>query len=164
MLRFTLHGPSQNSQVSTCCHGMPCRDVPGRVHVGVAPVPASHAHEPRLALATLCSDVLAGVTGLPRIRSFHLLDPPGCFLLQPGHQQSPTGLEDAPVEPSLLCDVPARVLHGPPLRAGHTLDVEVLDPDHVEAASKARGGGAWSAPNVDGRYRCGRGRTFAARW
>jgi hypothetical protein len=24
--------------------------------------------------------------------------------------------------------------------------------------------GAWSAPIVDGRYRCGRGRTFAARW
>src|SRR5665647_2757561 len=24
--------------------------------------------------------------------------------------------------------------------------------------------GAWRAPNVDGRYRCGRGRTFAARW
>jgi hypothetical protein len=25
MLRFALHGQGQNSQVSTRCHGMPCR-------------------------------------------------------------------------------------------------------------------------------------------
>src|ERR1035437_6946438 len=140
MLRFTLHGPSQNSAVSTCCHGMSCRDISGRVHVGVRPVPTNHAHEGRLALATLRSDVLAGVTGLRRVRSFHFLDPPGCFLLQPGHEQTPTGLEDAPVEPGLLCNLPARLLHGPPSRAGHTFDVEVLDSDHVEASSKACGG------------------------
>src|SRR5450631_558973 len=86
---------------------MACRDVFGRVHVGVAPVPASHAYEPRLALATA--------------RSLHFLDPPGCFLLQPGHQQTPTGFEDAPVEAGLLCDVAARVFHGSPRGPGHTL-------------------------------------------
>src|SRR5450631_4346523 len=85
------------------------------------PFPASHAYEPRLALATARSDVLAGVTGLRRVRSLHFLDPPGYVLLQPGHQQTPTGLEDAPVEAGLLCDVAARVLHGPPHGPGHTL-------------------------------------------
>jgi hypothetical protein len=59
VLRFTLHRPSQNSAVSTCCHAMSCRDVSsGRVHVGVRAVPASRAHEARLALATLGCDVL----------------------------------------------------------------------------------------------------------
>src|SRR5450631_1870271 len=45
MLRFTLHRPSQNSAVSTCCHAMACRDVFGRVHVGVALFPqATHTN------------------------------------------------------------------------------------------------------------------------
>jgi hypothetical protein len=114
MLRFTLHRPSQNSAVSTRCHDMPCRDICGRVHVGVRPVPASHANESRLALATLRCDVLAGVTGLRRVPSFDLLDPAGRFLLQPGHEQTPTGFEDAPVQASLLGDVPARLRHGSP--------------------------------------------------
>src|SRR5664280_3485746 len=131
MLRFTLHRPSQNSAVSTCWHGMSCRDVSGRVHVGVRPVPAGHAHEGRLALATLGSDVLAGVTGLRRVRSFYFLDPTGRLLLQPAREQTPTGFEDAPVEPGLLSDVSARVRHGPPRGAGHGLDVEVLEADHV---------------------------------
>src|ERR1019366_8978465 len=33
-------------------------------------------------------------------------DPTVCLLLQPGHEQTPTGFEDAPVEPGLRCDVP----------------------------------------------------------
>ena len=140
MLRFTLHRPSQNSQVSTCCHGMSCRDISGRVHIGVRLVPASHAHEGRLVLATLRSDVLAGVTGLRRVRSFDFLDPAGCFLLQTSNEHAPSGFEDAPVEPRLLGDVPARVLDGPSCGSGHTFDVEVLDPDHVEALGKACGG------------------------
>jgi hypothetical protein len=140
MLRFTLHRPSQNSQVSTRCHGMSCRDIPCRVHVGVRLVPARNAHEGRLALATLRCDVLAGVTGLRRVRSFDLLDPSRCFLFQPVHQLSPPRLEDAPVEPCLRSDVPPRVLDGSPSGAGHTLDVEVLDPDHVETPGKVCGG------------------------
>jgi hypothetical protein len=106
MLRFTLHRPSQNSAVSTCCHAMSCRDVSGRVHVGVRPVPASHTYEGRLALATLRCDVLAGMAGLRRVRSFHFFDPAGSLLLQSGHEQTPPGFEDAPVEAGLLCDVP----------------------------------------------------------
>src|SRR5664280_1986679 len=140
MLRFTLHGPSQNSAVSTCCHGMSCRDVSGRVHVGVRPVPAGHAYEGRLALATLGSDVLAGVTGLRRIRSFYFFDPTGRLLLQAAREQTPTGFEDAPVEPGLLCDVSARILHGPPSKAGHVFDVEVLEADHVEPAGEVGAG------------------------
>jgi hypothetical protein len=140
MLRFTLHRPSQDSAVSTCCHDMSCRDVSGRVHVGVRAVPAGHAHEGRLALATHRSDVLAGVTGLRRVRSFHFLDPTGRLLLQPVHEQTPTGCQDAPVEAGLGCDVPARVRHGPPSGAGHGLDVEVLEADHVEPAGEVGAG------------------------
>jgi len=88
MLRFTLHRPSQNSAVSTCCHDMSCRDIHGRVHVDIRPVPAGHTHESRLALATLRCDVLAGVTGLRRVRSFAFFDPTVCLLLQPGHEQT----------------------------------------------------------------------------
>src|SRR5664280_927304 len=140
MLRFTLHRPSQNSAVSTCWHGMSCRDVSGRVHVGVRPVPARNAHEGRLALATLGSDVLAGVTGLRRVRSFYFLDPTGRFLLQAAREQTPTGFEDAPVEAGLLCDVPARILHGSGSGAGHVFDVEVLEADHVEPAGEVGAG------------------------
>src|ERR1035437_5035446 len=140
MLRFTLHRPSQNSAVSTCCHGMACRDVSGRVHVGVRPVPASHTYEGRLALATLRCDVLAGVTGLRRVRSFHFFDPAGSLLLQPAREQTPPGFKDAPVEPGLLCDVPARILHGSGSGGSHAFDVEVLDPDHVEPGSEVGAG------------------------
>src|ERR1035437_6847563 len=140
MLRFTLHRPSQNSAVSTCCHGMACRDVSGRVHVGVRPVPASHTYEGRLALATLRCDVPAGMTGLRRAGSFHFLDPAGSLLLQPAREQTPPGFEDAPVEAGLLCDVPARILHGSGSGAGHAFDVEVLDPDHVEPGSEVGAG------------------------
>src|SRR5450759_505035 len=93
MLRFTLHRTSQNSAVSTCCHGMSCRAISCRVHDTVRLMPASHAHEERLALASLRCDVLAGVTGLRRVRSFDLLDPTGSLLLQPGHEQTPSGFE-----------------------------------------------------------------------
>src|ERR1035437_7479381 len=65
--------------------------------------------------------------GLRRVRSCDFLDPPGRLLLQPARERAPTGFEDAPVEPGLLCDVPARLLHGPPRTAGHALDVEVLE-------------------------------------
>jgi hypothetical protein len=140
MLRFTLHRPSQNSAVSTCCHGMSCGDISGRVHIGVRPVPARNAYESRLALTTLGSDVLAGITGLRRVRRVDFLDSSGCFLFQPAREQAPPRVEDAPVEPGLLCDVPIRLLDGSPRRSGHGLDVEVLDPDHVEAAGEVCGG------------------------
>jgi hypothetical protein len=80
------------------------------------------------------------MTGLRRVRSFDLLDPAGCFVFQPGHEQTPTGFEDAPVEASLGCDVPAGILHGSGSGAGHAFDVEVLDPDHVEPAGEVGAG------------------------
>src|SRR5665811_1096918 len=69
-----------------------------------------------------------------------LFDSPGCFLVQPAREQTPPGLKDAPVEAGLACEVPARVLHGPSRRAGHTFDVEVLEADHVEPASEVGAG------------------------
>lgn len=79
MLRFTFHRPSQDSQVSTCCHGMSCRDVSCRVHVGVRPVTASHAHEDHLALAPLGCNMPAGVAGLRRVRSLTFSTRVGTF-------------------------------------------------------------------------------------
>jgi hypothetical protein len=140
MLRFTLHRPSQNSAVCACCQAMSCCDVSGRVHIGVRVVPAGHAHEGRLALATVRCDVLAGVTGLRRVRSFDFLDPAGRFLLQPGHEQTPTGFEDAPAQPGLGCDVSAWFRHGSPRGAGHGFEVEVLDSDHVGPAGEVGAG------------------------
>src|ERR1035437_3507716 len=140
MLRFTLHRSSQNSAVSTRCHAMSCRDIHGRVHVGVRTVPARNTHESRLARTTLVRNMLAGVTGLRRVRSFDLLDPARCFLFQPGHEKPPPGLKDAPVEPGLLCDVPARLLHGSPRRSSHAFDVEVLNTDHIKPTSEVRAG------------------------
>src|ERR1035437_8471933 len=66
-----------------------------------------------------------------------LFDPAGSLLLQPAREQTPPGFEDAPVEPGLLCDVPARILHGSGSGGSHAFDVEVLDPAHVEPAGRS---------------------------
>jgi hypothetical protein len=139
MLRFTLHRPSQDSAVSTCWRAMSRRDVSGRVHVGVRPVPAGHAHEGRLALATLGSDVLAGVTGLRRVRSFHFFDPTGRFLLQQATSRPQPDLRMPRLSPAFC----ATFLPGfatVPRGAGHGLDVEVLEADHVEPAGEVGAG------------------------
>jgi len=60
-VEVTLHRPTQASEVCTCCHAHVLRDTSGRVHVSVCPVPERNAHESRLALTTLRSDVLAGL-------------------------------------------------------------------------------------------------------
>jgi hypothetical protein len=63
MVRFSLHRPSKSSAVSTRCHAMTWRDLRGRVHLTVRPVPAGNAHGPRVALTTLRSDIRSAVTG-----------------------------------------------------------------------------------------------------
>jgi hypothetical protein len=137
MLRFTLHRPSQNSAVCTCCHAMSFRDISGCVHRGVRLVPAGNAGEGHLPPPTAGCDVLAGVTGLRRVRRVDLLDPAGCFLFHPGHEQAPPSLEDAPVEAGLLCDAPTRLRCGSARGSGHGLDAEVLNPDHIDPRGRA---------------------------
>jgi len=106
-----VHGEVHASQTEPKLCGL---HAPSRHGLPRCFVPRSRRHSPRahkkrtrarVALATVRCDVLADVTGRRRVRSFDLLDPAGCLLLQPGHQQTPTGLEDAPVETGLGCDV-----------------------------------------------------------
>jgi hypothetical protein len=98
MLRFTLQRPSLNSAACTCRHPLSCHDLSGCVHLGVCPVPAGNAREGHLPATTVRCDVLAGVTGLRRAGKVDLLDPPGCSLFQPGHEQATPSFEDGPVE------------------------------------------------------------------
>lgn len=140
MLRFARHRPSQNSAVSTRWHAMGGRDIFGRVHASVPPVPTRHTYESRVALAMLRGDVLVGITGLPGTGSLEVLDLPGCLLLEPAREQVPTRLQDVPARAGLLCDVPVWLSDRSPSGSGHGLDVEVLDPDRVEPGGKVGAG------------------------
>src|SRR4029077_10434955 len=57
-LRFAVHGPG-NPVASPRSHGVPRRDVSGRVCVSVVGVPAGYAAEQGLALAAVRCDVPA---------------------------------------------------------------------------------------------------------
>lgn len=138
MGRFALHRPSQSSAVSTRCHAMTWRDLPGRVHLTVARVPTRNAHESRVALTTLRSEVRAGVYGSATGPQLAVSSLPGACLFQPGQEQPRARCEHAPVEPGFLCAAPAGTVHGSPSGSGH--DVEVLGPDHVQGVGEASGG------------------------
>ena len=82
MLRFTLHRPSRNSAVCTCCHAMVCRvflAAFGKSQATFVCVACGHranADVPTLRCTLRC-DVFAVVTGLGRLRSFHFFDVDG---------------------------------------------------------------------------------------
>ena len=100
-MRFAVHRPG-NPVASPRSHGVPRRDVPGRVHVSVAGVTAGSAPEDGLALARLPVHLPARRAPLARERGFDLLHPAGRLVLQPAHQQAPPRPQDAPVQPGLL--------------------------------------------------------------
>ena len=87
-MRFAVHGPGV-PEASPRSHGVPRRDVLGRVHVSVADISAGGAPEDGLALARLrvhlpaCRASLARERGVDRSRSA------GSFLLQTVDQQAP---------------------------------------------------------------------------
>lgn len=130
-LRFTLHSVQWPGR-STCCHRPSGGDVYGRIHVSVPGVPAGAAAEDGLALARLPIHDPACRTRLGRVRSSNLLDPTRSLVLQSGDQQAPTIDEDAAVESCLRCNVGSGLIEGSSSRAGHGLDIEVLDPDYIE--------------------------------
>jgi len=66
-LRFAVHGPG-NPVASPRSHGMPRRDIPGRVYISVDRQAAGAAPEPRLALSRFRVAVPAARVGLRRIR------------------------------------------------------------------------------------------------
>ena len=100
-MRFAVHGPG-NPVASPRSHGVPRRDVDGRVHVRVAGETAGRAQEARLALARLPIHVPARRAPLARERGSDLLHPAGGLVLQPADQQPPAGPQDLPVQPGLL--------------------------------------------------------------
>src|SRR5450631_1525564 len=130
---LAVHGPGC-PVASPRSHGVPRRDVPGRVHVRVAGEGAGRAHKARLALTRLWVHVPARRAPLAGVVRRDLLDPAGGFVLQAADQQSPARPQDLPVEAGLLADVPAGIAGRSPGGAGHVPDLEVLDPDHVEPA------------------------------
>ena len=107
-MRFAVHWPAQRQPLPRG-HGMPCRDVPGRIHVRVKPELAGGAPEDGLALARLRVHVPARRAALARIRGIDLLDAAWGLFFQPAHQDSPAGGEDLPVQPGLLLHVRAWV-------------------------------------------------------
>jgi len=132
-LRFTVHRPGFPA-ASPRSHGVPRRDVPGRVHVSVAGEPAGSAPEDGLALARLPVHLPARRAPLARERRTDLFHPAGRLLLQAAHQQPPPRPQDAPVQPSLSTDTSARAVPGALRGPGHRPDPQVLHPDHVEPA------------------------------
>ena len=138
-MRFAVHGAGC-PVASPRSHGVPRRDVPGRVHISVTGEVAGRARKTRLTLARLRVHVPARRAPLAGEVRLDLLDPARSFVLQPAHQQAPPGPQDPPVQPGLLPDVPAgstrRAFRGP----GHGPDLQVLDPDHVEPPRDVRAG------------------------
>ena len=146
-MRFAVRRPG-SPEASPRSHGVPRRDVPGRVHVSVAGVAAGHAAKQGLALAAARCDVPARRAALARVRGTYFLDPAGCLVLQAADQQAPSGSQDAPVQPGLGPDIAARFGQGASRGPGHVLDLKILDANHVEAPGDVGAGllGAVLAP------------------
>ena len=137
-MRFAVHRPGQR-RASPRSHGTPCRDtaccdVPGRVHISMARVAAGDAHEQRLALATVRSDMPARRAPLATERGIDLLHPTRSLLLQPGHQPTPTSGEDRPVQPGLLTNIAAGTPDRAPRRTRHVRDLQTLNPNQIKPA------------------------------
>ncbi len=132
-MRFAIHRQG-NPVASSRSHDVPRRDVLGRVHISVDHQATGAAPESRLALSRFRVAVPAARAGLRRVRGIDPLDPAGCFVLQAAYQQSPSGSQDAPIQPGLCANVSARRLHATARGATHIDDLEVLDTDHVEPA------------------------------
>jgi len=132
-LRFTVRRPG-NPVASPCSHGTPCRDVTGRIHVGVGLVPASNTPKDRLALAVVRCTVPTGRTGLRRERGIDPFYPTRRLVLQAGHQPPPTRGENASIQAGLGSHTPASLVDGSASRPGHARDVEVLHTNKVKPA------------------------------
>jgi hypothetical protein len=137
-LRFAVHGLTQR-QASPRRHGVPRRDIPGRVHVCVAGEIAGHAGEESLALAALHCDMPARRAALARVRGIDFLHPARGLVLQTAHQQAPARAHDLPIEAGFLAYIPARLLYGPLGGTRHMRDAKVFDSDHVKPARQVRG-------------------------
>ena len=117
-------------------HGVPRRDIDGRVHISVTGETAGSAPEHGLALTRSPVHLPArrGTAG----SCTRSTSPPGPAPSPPaGAPADPTRTAGFPVQSGLGADVPARVLPGAPCRPGHVRDLQFLDPDHVEPSRDA---------------------------
>jgi hypothetical protein len=137
-LRFAVHRPG-NPEASTRSHGMPCRDVPGRVHVSVVGISAGSAGEDGLALTRLRVDDPAHRAPLACVHGIDLFHSAMGLVLKPTGQQPPSAGQDLSVEPSLLPDVRSRRDNCAFGRASHVGDPKVLNADHVETPGQVSG-------------------------
>jgi hypothetical protein len=136
-MRFAVHGPGC-PVASPRSHGVPRRDVNGRVHISVTGETAGSAPEHGLALTRAPVHPPARRAPLARKRGSDLLHPARGLLLQSPHQQPPPGPQYLAVEPGLGADVAARVLPGAFRGPGHVRYLQVLDPDKVEPPCEIR--------------------------
>jgi hypothetical protein len=137
-LRFAVRRPV-NPVASPRSHGVPRRDVLGRVHVSVKRQTAGYAAEEGLALAALRCDVPARRAALARERGIDPFDPAGGLLPEAAYQQSPTRPHNLTVEPGFLTDFRAGFPCRPFGRARHIRDVQVLDADRIEPVRETGG-------------------------
>ena len=137
-MRFAVHGPGFPVAFPRS-HGVPRRDVSGRIQISVAGETAGRAHEARLALARLRIHVPACRASLTGERGTYLLHPAGRLVLQSAYQQPPARCHDLAVEPGFLADIPAWIPGRAPGRARHGSELEILDSDHVKPARDVGG-------------------------
>ena len=121
-LRFAVHRPGSPVAPSRS-HGVPRRDVPGRVHVSVERVSAGSAGEDGLALARLRIHSPARRASLARVRGINTFDPTGCLVLKSPYQDPPRGTQDAAVEGGLRLDIPPGAVDGAFGGAGHVPNI-----------------------------------------
>ena len=138
-MRFAVHGPGI-PVASPRSHGVPRRDIPGRVHVSILGEVAGYATEEGLALATLRCDEPACRAPLACVRGTNLLNPSRRLILQTPHQQSPSGAMDASVESSLCANTSPRIVSGAFGGADHSCDVQVFHSDHVKLTRQVGAG------------------------
>ena len=93
-MRFAVHGPGY-PVASPRSHGVPRRDVDGRVHISIAGETAGSAPEHGLALTRVPVHLPARRAPLARQRGTDLLHPARGLVLQPAHQQAPARTQDA---------------------------------------------------------------------
>ena len=128
---FAVHWPG-SPVASPRSHGVPRRDVNGRIHVGVAGVSAGGAPEGGLALARLRIHLPARRAPLARERGTNLLHSAWSLLLQSTYQNSPARPQDFAVKSGLGANVPTWVQRCALGSARHIHDSEVFNPDHVK--------------------------------
>ncbi len=138
-MKFAVHRPGYPI-ASPRSHGVPRRDVHGRIHISVARVSARSAYEARLALTRLRIHVPAGRASLAGERWPDLLDSSGRLILKPPHQQTPSRPQDLTVEAGLRAYAATWLLNGPSCRARHVPNLQVFDPDQVELPGKVSAG------------------------